>query len=125
VVKAAKRAVKWWILKKAKECPDPLPKPFFCSEAPQEHWGRGVALEFNGRSTGEFSSRSPQNPVRALRPGNVVWLTCSSYGATGQFLNGVVRSNIWYRLPDGLWASGAWLYTGAAPQYRAPGVAPC
>lgn len=122
VVRASKQVVKWWIKKKAKECPDPLPKWFFCSSAPKPRWGRGLALGIGGQGPGEFYSQwSPQNPPRVLRPGFVFWLTCWSEGA--EINNGVNRSNLWYRLTNGLWVSDGWLYTGT--NYPLSGVAHC
>jgi hypothetical protein len=121
VVILTRRIVRKWVVKKAKECPDPLPKWFFCSRPPQQ-WGRGVALGIGGNWAGEFRSPwSPYNPPRMLRPGFVFWLTCWSKGAVVD--NGVYRSNFWYRLTNGLWVSDAWLYTGS--NYPLRGVANC
>jgi hypothetical protein len=106
-----KRVVKKWASGKAKECPSPLPRWFFCSRPAEPQWGRGMAVDIGGQWPGEFYSPwSPSNPPRVLRPGYVFWLTCWSSGAVID--NGVFRSNLWYRLTNGLWASDAWLYTG-------------
>jgi hypothetical protein len=121
-VKAAKKVIKKWIKQKAKECPDPLPRWFFCRRPPESRWGRGMALEIGGRWAGEFySPGQPRNPPRILRPGFVFWLTCWSAGA--RIDNGVFTSNLWYRLTDGLWVSDGWLYTGTNQPIS--GVAHC
>jgi hypothetical protein len=122
VVEVAKEAVKQWLESKAKECPHPLLRKYFCSRPPELHWGRGLALGFGGRWPGEFYSPwVPRNPPRVLRPGVVFWLVCWSAGAPVN--NGVFRSNLWYRLTNRLWVSDAWLDTGT--NRRLPGVAHC
>jgi len=123
VVRVARRVVKRWIKRKAKECPDPLPTFFFCRRPPESSWGRGVALAINGGRPGEF--RSPWRPQdaapRVLLPGFVFWLTCWSQGA--EINNAVARSNLWYRLTNGLWVSDGWLDTGTNDPQR--GVRNC
>jgi hypothetical protein len=122
VVRVARRIVGKWIAKKAKECPYPLPRWFFCSRPPEPQWGRGLAFAIGDQWPGEFASQwSPRNPVRLLRPGFVFWLTCWSEGARVD--NGLFRSNLWYRLTDGLWVSDAWLDTGTNSPIT--GVAHC
>jgi hypothetical protein len=123
VLKMATKVVLKWEKSKARQCPDPLPGWFFCSQPPSTHWGRGLALEINYRGPGEFRSpwRPGDPPLQTLTPGVVFWLTCWTPGATID--NHVYRSNLWYRLTNGLYVSDGWLDTGT----NAPltGVARC
>jgi hypothetical protein len=122
VAKVARKVVFSWVRHKARECPDPLPDWFFCRRPPEPEWGRGIALEIGGYRPGEFRSPwSPRNPPRTLFPGYVFWLTCWTPGATVD--NGLLRSNFWYRLTNGLFVSDAWLDTGTNSPL--PDVARC
>jgi hypothetical protein len=120
--RVTKAIVRKWVKEEAKKCPDPLPAWFFCSNPPRATWGRGMAVEINGRWPGEFYSPwEPYDPPRVLRPGYVFWLTCWSSGA--EINNGLFRSNLWYRLTNDLWVSDGWLYTGTNDPLQ--GVARC
>lgn len=123
VARISKRIVKRWVKDKAKECPNAiLPDAYFCNRPPQPRWGLGVALSING--DWPYTYRSPwstQTAVQALRPGVTFWLTCWSPGTTIQ--NAIARSNLWYRLTNGLYVSDGWLSTGT--NYAIPGVRRC
>lgn len=118
-VSFAKRAVKKWVKSKLRECPDPLPRTYFCTPPPRPRWGRGLAL--NVRGTWPPEQNGQGQVKRRLRPGIVFWLTCWSQG--GAVDNGYLRSNLWYRLTNGLWVNSAWLYTGSSGPI--PGTSRC
>jgi hypothetical protein len=122
VGRLTKKAVTKWVKKEAKECPDPLPKLYFCNRPQTPTWGRGIAIGIRGRWVPEYRSPwSPRNSPQVLRPGVMFWLTCWSAGTRLDY--GSYTSNLWYRLTNGLYVNDGQLSTGT--DYAIPGVVRC